>query len=62
MKQGFLKKDRQERFNLRRGWFVTAWRIVDADGRDMVQPWCRSKSEAKAVAKAGGITLGGELK
>ena len=38
MKTGYLKKDRMERYNMKRGWFVVAWRIVDENGVDMVQP------------------------
>ena len=57
MKTGCLKKDRKERFNLRRGWFVNAWRVVDEQGRDMVQPWANTKGEARATAKALGINL-----
>ena len=59
---GYLKLDRQERFvNKREGstraWFVNAWRIVDAEGKDMVQPWADTKTEARATAKDLGITL-----
>jgi len=57
MKTGYLKKDRQERFNSKRGWFVTAWRIVDGEGRDMIQPWMNTKGEAREVAKAQSILL-----
>jgi len=57
MKIGYLKKDRQERFNLKRAWFVNAWRIVDAQGRDMVQPWPNTKTDARQTAKALGIKL-----
>ena len=60
-KIGFLKKDIQERYNLKRGWFVSAWRIVDAIGRDMVQPWFNTKSEARETAKVLGITLKGQI-
>lgn len=57
MKTGYLKKDRQERFNNKRGWFVNAWRIVDASGVDLVQPWSNTKTEARSVAKQLGIAL-----
>ena len=57
MKTGYLKKDRQERFNLKRAWFVNAWRIVDEAGKDMVQPWSNTKGEARSLAKTLGITL-----
>lgn len=56
-KIGYLKKDRQERFNLKRAWFVNAWRIVDVNGKDMVQPWANTKTEARAQAKYCGIKL-----
>ena len=54
---GYLKKDRQERFNLKRGWFVTAWRIVTADGVDLFQPWESTKADARNTAKKLGIKL-----
>jgi hypothetical protein len=57
MKTGYLKKDRQERFNMKRAWFVNAWRIVDAQGVDMVQPWCNTKTDARRVAKQLNINL-----
>lgn len=60
-RQGYLKKDRMERYNSKRGWFVNAWRIVDAQGKDMVQPWQNKKSEARRTAAALGIELVGEL-
>lgn len=62
MTKAYLKRDRQERFNLRRGWFVNAWRIVDEDGRDLVQPWSNTKTEARAVCRELGYQLIGELK
>lgn len=55
----YLRKDRQERYNLKRGWFVNAWRIVDADGEDRIQPWSNTKKEAMATAKACGLIVGG---
>jgi hypothetical protein len=61
MKNGYLLKDRQERFNLKRGWFVNAWRIVDENRGDLVQPWMNTKGAAKEVAKQIGINLIGEL-
>lgn len=57
MKTGYLKKDRQERYNSKRAWYVNAWRIVDASGRDMVQPWCDTKTEARQLCKKCGIKL-----
>lgn len=61
IKQGYLKKDRLERFNLRCGWFVNAWRIVDAQGWDLVQPWARTKTEARETARALNIEILGEI-
>lgn len=52
-----LKKDRQERFNIHRAWFVNAWRLVNHNGKDLIQPWMRSKSEAREVAAEQRIYL-----
>ena len=62
MRVGYLKKDRMERYNSKRGWFVVAWRIVDENGKDMVQPWPNTKGEARRLAVQLGIELKGELK
>lgn len=56
-KLGFLKKDQMERFNLKRGWMVNAWRIVDAEGNDLVQPWSSTKKDARDTAQSLGIFL-----
>lgn len=58
----YLKRDSQERFNLKRGWFADAWRIVNHQGEDLVQPWCDTKSDAYDTAKQLGIEIEGELK
>ncbi|KVP17082.1 hypothetical protein [Burkholderia ubonensis] len=58
-KVGFLKQDRMERFNLKRGWFVNAWRIVTEAGTDLVQPWSNKKTEARETAAELGIFLAG---
>lgn len=60
MKIGYLRKDRREVFNMRRAWFANAWRIVDAKGDDMVQPWPKTKTEARETARALNIVLKGE--
>lgn len=57
MKIGFLQKDQQERFNTKRGWFVNAWRVVDARGIDMVQPWFNTKSGARSYCRDCNIQL-----
>jgi hypothetical protein len=57
MKTGYLKKDHQERFTMKRAWLVNAWRIVDASGKDMIQPWSNTKTEARETAKALNIQL-----
>jgi len=54
---GYIKKDRQERFNTKRGWFVNAWRIVDVAGNDLTQPWLSTKGEALMLAKQMNIQL-----
>lgn len=58
---GYLKKDRKERFNLKRGWFVNAWRLVSDVGTDLVQPWDSTKTEARESAEQLGICLIGVL-
>lgn len=57
----YLTKDRMERFTVKRGWYVTAWRIVSRDGIDLIQPWSETKSEASETATAEGIFLLGQL-
>jgi hypothetical protein len=57
VRKGYLKKDMQERYNSKRAWFVNAWRIVDANGKDMVQPWSVTKGDAIKIAKALNIQL-----
>lgn len=54
---GFILKDRQERFTLKRGWFVNAWRLVDAKQQDMVQPWFNSKRDLREYASTANIYL-----
>jgi hypothetical protein len=38
-------------------WLVRAYRIVDANGKDLVQLYDRTKREARKTAKALGIRL-----
>lgn len=54
---GFLKEDHQERFSLKRGWLVKAWRIVSAEDIDLVQPWTTSRTDARTTARALSIYL-----
>jgi hypothetical protein len=54
---GYIKKDRQERFNRKRGWFVNAWRIVDVAGNDLTQSWLSTKGEALMLAKQMNIQI-----
>lgn len=61
MKIGYLLKDRQERFNMKRAWFVNAWRIVDENRKDLVQPWCNTTADARNLASRLGIEIRGEL-
>lgn len=56
----WIMQDRQERFNSKRAWFVNAYRIVDGDGNDLVQPWCDSRKEARELAGQLGYVLRGE--
>ncbi len=57
----YLKKDRKERLTTRSARWVTAWRLVTADGIDIVLPWCDSKDEARSTAVELGAFLAGEL-
>lgn len=59
MKEVFLKKDIQERYNLKRAWFVNAWRIVDQNGKDCIQPWSNTKKDAMETIKKMGWTFAG---
>lgn len=61
-REGWLKKDRQERYNSKMGWFVNAWRIVDWKGEDLVQPWSNTKKEALDLAARLGIKILGDFK
>lgn len=54
----YMIRDRQERINSRgQGWFVNAYRVVDENNRDLVQPWFNTKGEAKKYAKTKGYHL-----
>lgn len=60
MKTCIIKQDIQERYNIKRGWFVNAYRIVSPEtGHDLVQPWSDSKKEARETAKELGYTIVG---
>lgn len=54
---GKIVKDHQERFTLKRAWYVNAWRVVDQTGRDILQPWFDSKGYASELAKKQGIFI-----
>jgi hypothetical protein len=58
---GYLKQDRQEKFDHKRGWFETAWRLVSEAGADLIQPWSDTKAEARKTADTVGICLVGVL-
>lgn len=53
----FLTKAHEERFNTKRAWLATAWRLVTHKGTDMVQPWFRTKTDARELAAHLGIFL-----
>jgi hypothetical protein len=64
MKEGRLVPAEIERIGWRSksknrltAWFVRAYRIVDAEGKDMVQPYDRTRREARETAEALGIRL-----
>ena len=53
----YLIRTTVEHYNLHRGWFVNAYRIVDENGVDLINPYPETKKEALDCAK----TLGREL-
>jgi hypothetical protein len=60
-KIGYIKKDQQEKYTLKRGWFVNAWRVVDSNGKDYFQPWCSTRREALTTARELEITIVGQV-
>lgn len=51
-------KDRQERYNNKRAWFVNAWRIVfDGTQVDAVQPWSNTKKDALETCEIMGYNI-----
>lgn len=60
-KVGYLMADRLEKVTAKRSGFIKAWRLVDAAGEDLVQPWCEKKSEALDTADSLGIFIAGNL-
>ncbi len=57
---GYIKRDHMEQLQTQRCSFVTAWRIVDKNGQDLVQPWFLSKKEATDTARSLAIEIVGE--
>ena len=58
MREAILKKDQEERFNMKRAWFVNAYRLIGVTSHmDLVQPWFRTKADAREYAKHAGITI-----
>lgn len=57
MKTGKIIETIEERYNCKRGWFRKAYRIVDLDGNDLLQPYCKSIKEAREDAKYLNIQL-----
>jgi hypothetical protein len=56
-RKGFLITSRQKRGASKGGSDISAWRIVDEDGRDMAPTWCKGYYEARALARRIGIVL-----
>lgn len=46
-----------ERVTIRNGWFVTGYRVVDMEDKDILQPWFKSHKEAALVAVALGYKV-----
>ena len=57
MRVGFLKRDQDERRTFKRIWWGPAWRVVDVAGKDLFQPWCRTKGEARRTCEFLNIQL-----
>jgi hypothetical protein len=62
----YLKRDWKEKVrivprgngrNRTRSWLVSAWRLVNAEGHDLVQPWFGKKSDAREFAESQGWTI-----
>lgn len=51
IKVGYLRKDMQEKRRSAKASWVTAWRLVDKEGTDIVQPWSSSRAEALELAR-----------
>lgn len=56
-KFGQIEQTQIERFNTKRAWFRNAYRIVDAAGVDMIQPYALTRGDARAIAADLDITL-----
>ena len=54
---GYLKKDLDERRTYKRIWWGPAYRVVDANGKDLFQPWPRTKGEAREACERLNIEL-----
>lgn len=52
MKIGYLVRARKKRERTQgQSWMGTAWRIVDEDGQDLIQPWLDTKAHAMEIAR-----------
>jgi len=58
---GYILKDIKEKFTIKRGWFVNAYRIVNEKGEDIIQPWPSTKREAMKTAKHYNIKILGNF-
>lgn len=59
--QGYLMRDRQERRKATEIKWITAWKIVDAQGETMVYPWDNTRKHALETAQKLGIEILGEF-
>jgi hypothetical protein len=57
MKDVYLVKTDEERFNMKRSWRVVAYRVTDERGEDVVQPWFKWKKDARRFCKKMGWNL-----
>lgn len=60
IKLGYLKADMMEKRGSKAIRWVKAWRLVDKEGTDIVQPWSRTRAEAIELAKHLKVILMGD--
>lgn len=54
---GWLKPDHHEDSGASKHYQLNAWRILDLDNQDLLQPWANSKNAARIFCRDHHITL-----